>query len=306
VTPRTPAGLAASVRQRLLDRAKARGEDYNYTLSQYAVERFLFRLSRSVHRDRFVLKGARLFCLWSENPHRATWDLDLLGRGGSIPEVAAAVSEICATPVEDDGLEFDTTSVQGEAIREGQEYEGVRTRLLARLGAARIPVQVDVGFGDAVTPAPRLEIFPGALAQPRARVLAYCREAVVAEKLEAMVALGARNSRMKDFYDIQYLAREFAFAGPPLADAVLATFRRRATPLSERTPLGLTAEFAAMPERAAQWRAFLRRGRLSGAPSLASQLDLLRAFLLPVLGAVRTERGFAERWPPGGPWRPER
>lgn len=303
MTPRRPADLAASVRQRLLDRAKARGEDYNFTLSQYGVERFLFRLSRSRHRDSFVLKGASLFWLWSETPHRATWDLDLLFRGGTIPEIETAVREICATSVEDDGLRFDPTSLRSESIRGDQEYEGVRTRLVAYLGVAKIPLQVDVGIGDAVTPAPRLEPYPSLLAQPQARVLAYSREAVVAEKLEAMVALGARNSRMKDFYDIQFLARQFAFSGPVLGRAVRATFGRRGTPLPDGVPFGLTEAFAAMPERAAQWSAFVRRSRLSGDTSLATCLELLRAFLTPLLADLEHGRPFEGLWPPGGPWR---
>jgi len=305
VTAHGPTDLAASIRQRLLNRSKARGEDYNFTLSQYAVERFLFRLSRSTHRDLFVLKGASLFCLWSDTPHRATWDLDLLGRGGTVAEVEVAVSEICATSVEDDGLRFDPASIRGEAIRDDQEYAGVRVRLVAWLGSAKVPLQVDVGFGDAVTPAPRFELYPSALAQPRARVLAYSRDAVVAEKLEAMVALGARNSRMKDFYDVYFLASRFAFSGSVLSEAVRATFRRRGTPLPDDVPFGLTEDFAAMPERAAQWRAFVRRSRLPGEASLAACLEVLRAFVAPLLTVLRGRRRFDRRWRPGGPWEPE-
>ena len=298
-----PSARSTSVRQRLLDRARARNEDYNFVLSQYAVERFLYRLSRSAHRDRFVLKGASLFWLWSGNPHRATWDLDLLGRSGSIPEIEAAVREICETTVEDDGLLFDAESVHGEAIREEQEYEGVRTRLLVHLGVAKIPLQVDVGFGDAVIPPPRFEDYPSALDHPQARVLAYSKETVVAEKFEATVALGARNSRMKDFYDLHFLATRFEFSGSVLGEAVRATFHRRGTPLPEETPFGLTEEFASMPERATQWRAFIRRGRLPDEASLASCQELIRAFLVPVLRAVRDVAGFDGLWPPGGPWR---
>ena len=182
--------------------------------------------------------------------------------GGTIPDIEKAVREICATPVEDDGLRFDPASVRGERIRDDEEYLGVRTRLVAHIGRAKIPVQVDVGIGNAVTPSPRMEVFPSALQQPQPRVLAYTREAVVAEKLEAMVALGARNSRMKDFYDLHFLAAKFEFSGRILARALAATFERRKSPIPEGIPFGLTEEFAAMPERAAQWRAFVRRGRL--------------------------------------------
>ncbi len=138
-----PVDMSASVRQRLLNRAKARGEDYNFTLSQFAIERFLYRLGVSVHKQRFVLKGATLFCLWSQEPHRATWDLDLLGRGGgTVSEIEAAVRDICSTPADDDGIRFDPSSAAGEPIREDQEYQGVRVRLVAHLGQARVPVQV--------------------------------------------------------------------------------------------------------------------------------------------------------------------
>lgn len=299
-----PVDLSASVRQRLLNRAKARGEDYNFTLSQFAIERFLYRLGVSVHKQRFVLKGASLFCLWSQESHRATWDLDLLGRGGgTVPEIEAAVRDICSTPVDDDGIHFDPTSAAGEPIREDQEYQGVRIRLVARLGQARVPLQVDVGFGDAVTPPPQIAAYPTALEQPQPHVLAYSREAVVAEKLEALVALGPRNSRMKDFYDMHSLALRFDFAGRLLAEAVAATFARRRTPIPEGVPFGLSDDFGALRERAAQWRAFLRRGRLPDGATLLELLSALRSFLVPVLDAVRSRAAFEDTWPPGGPWR---
>ncbi len=301
---RKPIDTSASVRQRLLNRAKTRGEDFNFTLSQFAIERFLYRLGVSAHKERFVLKGASLFCLWSQEPHRATWDLDLLGRGGgTVEEIEAAVRDICVTPVEDDGIHFDPNSAAGEPIREGQKYQGVRVRLVAHLGQARVPLQVDVGFGDAVTPPPRIAIYPTALEQPPPRVLAYPREAVVAEKLEALVALGPGNSRMKDFYDLHSLALRFDFAGPVLAGAVAATFARRNTPVPEGVPFGLSDDFEAVPERAAQWRAFVRRGRLQDGATLRESLSVLRGFLVPVLDAVRSHAVFEGTWPPGGPWR---
>jgi hypothetical protein len=225
-----------------------------------------------------------------------------MGPEGTIPEIEKAVREICATPVEDDGLRFDPTSLKGEAIREDQEHRGVRTRLVATMGNAKIPVQVDVGFGDLVTPSPRLETYPTALKQPQPRVLVYSREAVVGEKLEAMVALGPRNSRMKDFYDLHFLAAKFHFSGRTLAQTVRATFEHRKTQIPDGIPFGLTEEFAAMPERAAQWRALIRRGRLQAEASLSSLLRLLRSFLVPVVDAVRVSDAFRRNWPPGGPW----
>ncbi len=302
---RTPADLPASILQRLLNRARMRGEDYNFTLSQFAIERFLYRLSVSRHRERFVLKGASLFCLWSQEPHRATWDLDLLGHGGgTVPEIEAAVRDICATPVEeDDGLLFDQTSVVGDTIRDDEEYQGARVRLAAHLGRAKVPVQVDVGLGDAVVPPPKIEVYPSALGHARPHVLAYTREAVVAEKLEALVVLGPRNSRMKDFYDLHSLAQRFEFAGPLLSAAVEATFGRRRTPLPAHVPFGLTDAFSALPERPAQWRAFVRRGRLHDDVALSHVLAVLRVFLVPVMVAVRRGVAFKQLWPAGGPWR---
>lgn len=292
------------MRQRLLNRARARSEDFNFILSQFAIERFLYRLGVSVHKQRFVLKGASLFCLWGQEPHRATWDLDLLGRGGgTVEEIGAAMRDICVTRVEDDGIHFDPSSAAGEPIREGQKYQGVRIRLMAHLGQARVPLQVDIGFGDAVTPPPEIAIYPTALEQAAPRVLAYPREAVVAEKLEALIALGPGNSRMKDFYDLHSLALRFDFAGPVLAAAVAATFTRRSTPVPEGVPFGLTDDFEAMPERATQWRAFVKRGRLEHRASLRELLSVLRAFLVPVLDAVRSRAKFEATWSAGGPWR---
>ncbi len=204
--------------------------------------------------------------------------------------------------MEEDGLHFDADSVRGEEIREDQEHQGVRTRFLARIGKAKIPVQVDVGFGDVVTPPPRLVVYPTVLQHPQPRVLAYSREAVVAEKLEAMVALGARNSRMKDFYDLHYLASHFEFSGRTLTMAIRATFERRKTVSPEGIPFGLTEGFAKMPERAAQSRALVRRGRLQGRGSLGRLLALLREFFWPVLEALRLRHEFAKTLRPGGPW----
>jgi hypothetical protein len=214
-----------------------------------------------------------------------------------------AIREICATSVVDDGVRFDPESIEGEEIRADEEYQGVRIRLMAHLGDARVPVQVDIGFGDAVIPAPRIATYPTALDHPEPRVLAYSREAVVAEKLEALVSLGPRNSRMKDFYDLHFLAASFEFSGQVLSKAVQATFERRKTPVPDSVPVGLTDEFAAAPERATQWAAFIRRGRLKQKGSLAELLVLLREFLVPVLDGVHTKAGFPKSWADGGPWK---
>lgn len=295
---------AASVRARLAALARKRNVEVQLVLSEFAVERFLYRLGVSQHADRFVLKGATLLRHWSGDRGRATWDLDLLGYGPSeVAEVVTVVQELCGIPA-DDGIEFLAESARGEEIREPDEYAGVRVRLVARLAAARIPVQVDVGFGDAVSPPPTREQFPPLLDHEPPRVLVYPREAVVAEKVEAMVSLGLTNSRMKDFYDVYRLAATSEFEGATLARTIRATFERRRTPIPEGEPLVLTPGFLGAPERQTQWRAFLRRGRLEASPDASELAAALRWFLLPVLAAIASNGHFDARWKPGGPWRP--
>lgn len=294
---------AASVRQRLLNRARAEGGDFQTLLTRYVLERFLYRLGESPHRERFVVKGAMLFVLWEGDLHRTTRDLDLLGSGPSaIADVKRAVREVLAVEADDDGVAFDADTVQGDLIREEHEYEGVRVTAEARVGNARVRLKIDVGFGDAVTPEAEEATFPTLLDAPPPVLRAYPKETVVAEKLQAMVALGILNSRMKDFYDVWHLARHDAFDGPTLAEAVRATFERRGTPLPIAAPLALTDEFAADTGKQTQWRAFVRRGRLSDEAPLAEVVDGLRTFLLPVLDAARRESALDARWQPGGPW----
>jgi hypothetical protein len=300
-----PRDIAASVRQRLLDLARRRNEEFQTVLTRYGLERFLYRLAASPHADEFVLKGAMLFAVWTGEMHRATWDVDLLGRGdagaGRIQKLFAGV---CRARVEDDGLSFDEGSVRAERIREDQIYEGLRVRVAGHLGAARIQLQIDIGFGDAVRPPPRRLPFPTLLEMPAPVLKAYPREAVVAEKLQAMVALGMANSRMKDSYDLWTLATKFPFEGRVLADAVRATFTRRRTPLPADEPLALTDVFAGDAVKQVQWRAFVRRGRLRpDDPGLPAVIAALRGFLLPPIRALAAGDAFDATWAPGGPWR---
>ena len=273
------ANRIASIRQRLLDRARIRGEDFQLVLDRYAVERLLYRLSISPHRDQFLLKGALLFALWFDQPHRPTRDADLLGFGPPEPErLAALVAELCAIE-DDDGLRFDVGSMAVEPIREEAAYEGLRIRLLAFLGDARCHVQWDVGFGDAVTPAPADVDYPVMLeGMPAPRLRVYPRETVFAEKLEAIATLGIANSRMKDYFDLLALLREGAMDNPVLTEAVRATFQRRGTALPDGVPFGLTDAFATDAQKQAQWTAFLRRNRLS-APSLDTAVNEIQFFV---------------------------
>lgn len=281
--PKPVVNIAASVRQRLLDLARKRGADFQLILIQYAVERLLYRFSRSAYKDRFILKGAMLFSAWSEEPFRATRDLDFLGKGdNTVSAMTKVFSEICKIAADGDGLEFLSDKIDGEEIRDDQEYRGVRLSFEARLAGARIPVQVDIGFGDAVAPAAEMVDYPVLLDHPAPRLLAYPRETVVAEKFQSMVDLGIANSRMKDFFDIWVLALMFEFDGSRLAQGIRATFERRRTPIPVAPPLALTEEFYADRPKQIQWEAFLRKGRLKIQEKDFSKVaSLLRDFLMP-------------------------
>ena len=296
--PREPRNIGASVRARLLDRARAEGSDFQILLTRYALERLLYRLSISVHRGRFILKGAMLFVTWVTDPFRPTRDLDLLGYGDNGAEaIAETFRTICAQPVADDGVKFDVAALEAAPIREEVEYGGVRIRTSATIAGARIPIQVDVGFGDAITPAPIEINYPVLLDAPAPHLRAYPVETVVAEKFEALTTLGMANSRLKDFYDLWLIAQTFEFRQVELVEAVRRTFERRGTTLPADTPIGLSDEFAAA--WAAQWRTFLGRERMAAAPDVfADVIGDLRAFLIPLAGTADEDRV----WLPRGPW----
>ncbi len=304
MTRQKPSDLAASVRSRLYNLARERGEDSQLVATRFALERFLYRLSMSTHAERFILKGAMLFALWVDLPHRPTRDLDFLGLGEASGQgLAETVGEICATPVEPDGLLFEVESIRVEEIREAQEYPGWRVKLMAMLGVMRLPLQLDVGFGDAVTPEPVETEYPTLLSLPGPRILAYPPETVVAEKLQAMVALGLLNSRMKDFYDLWIMAGAFSFQGTVLVQAIRATFLRRGTPLPESIPSALNDEFGQDRDKAGQWRAFITRNGLpDDEGGLASVIGDLREFLLPPLRAAAKDKNLAQQWRPGKGW----
>jgi hypothetical protein len=299
------ANLGASVTARLLNQARASGDDYQTLLVAYAFERFLYRLGISPLRDRFLLKGAMLLRLWSDQPYRATRDLDLLRRGdGSLEAIAADLRAISSVPAPPDGVEFDGENIRVEAIRAEDEYGGVRAKLPASCSQARLVLQIDVGIGDSIWPKPRRQSYPTLLDSPAPDMLAYPREAVVAEKLEALVVLGDRNSRIKDFFDLHHLAASFEFDRVTLAEAVRRTFERRGTPIPDQDPLGLTPAYWSNPSRPAQVSAFARRAGLAVPDNPSRQLgDLLGSFLLPVLGDLKEGTSREGTWPPGGPWR---
>jgi hypothetical protein len=305
MSPAKKRNTGHSVFQRLLNHARTSGEDFNLLLFRYGVERLLYRLSISAHADTFILKGASLFLVWKGQNYRVTKDADLLGLGPADAEHLANVfRELCRGASDDvDGIEFMPDTVRAVPIREAQEYDSIRVTLVGLLHKARIHLQVDIGFGDAVTPAPERIEFPTLLDAPAPQLLAYTRYTMVAEKLEAMVRLGMANSRMKDFYDIWLLSRLFEFDGGTLCEAVRSTFRRRSTLLPAGLPMALTDEFRKDTQKQTQWRAFVRKSRPeSVSDDINAVIGELATFLMPIVEAARSEKRFELPWPRGGPW----
>lgn len=292
------ADRSASVLARLLNRSRSTGENYNLLLSRYVIERLLFRLSVSPHAGSFVLKGALLFALWYDTPHRPTKDADLLGFGADdVDTLRATFNAVCAIDA-DDGVRYDTETMRIAPIREDNVYGGLRMTLVAFLGSARLPVQVDIGFGDAITPSPELVTYPTLLeGMEAAQLRAYPIYTVVAEKFHAMVELGINNSRMKDFFDLAVIARTSELNGSTLVDALRATFGRRGTTLPASTPIALTQEFAADPVKGKQWRAFVSKAGVQ-ANGLEDVIGALDAFLRPPIDAAAGGLSFDSKWSP--------
>jgi predicted nucleotidyltransferase component of viral defense system len=300
---RAATNLPASVRQRLLNLAHENRQDFGMLLTKYALERFLYRLSVSQHRDSFVLKGALLLQLWTSEIYRPTRDLDLLGQATGLAKGYRKVfADVCGEKVEGDGLTFLAETIRIEKIRDEEGYQGIRVLLEARLANARIPLQIDVGFGDVITPEPVEVEYPTMLGFPIAKMRAYPKETVVAEKFEALIKLGMANSRMKDFYDLWVMARRFEFRGAVLAEALSATFERRKTALPASRPLAFMPEFSASPAKQTQWRAFLRKSGLEADASLKDVTNAMNEFLMPVVEGILRRRTIPSFWRPGGPW----
>jgi hypothetical protein len=295
--------LGASVRQRLLNQSRAQGRPFQELLQYFAMERFLYRLAQSPYADRFMLKGALLLMAWRSPVSRPTIDIDLAGRtSNEVDHIAELVGTVCAVVTEPDGIEFDRASIEASRIKEDADYEGVRVKFQALLARARVPMQIDIGFGDVVVPGPTKVEYPTLLDFPAPVLNAYPRETVVTEKLEALTALGLLNSRMKDYYDLALLGRMYSFEGPPLMEAIIATFRHRRTNI-EAEPIGLTDSFYTDPARMIQWRAFIRRSRfVEESGELERLVGEIRQFALPVLAAAIAGDAFKKRWQPGGPW----
>ncbi|MCC6446019.1 MAG: nucleotidyl transferase AbiEii/AbiGii toxin family protein [Armatimonadetes bacterium] len=295
----------ASLQQKLRNHAKATGEEVALVLTRYVIERFLYRLSLAPDRDRFILRGATLFPLWTADPHRATRDIDLLASGDSTPEaMRAMLTAVCAQDVPEDGIAFLPETLHLEARFEGRVYRGLHVEMMTALGTARPRLEIDIAFGEAVVPPPQEVELPVLLGMPAPRLWTYQRETVVAEKCEAMVSLGIPNTRMKDFYDLWVLSRTFPFEGPRLCDALRATFTRRHTGFpAGGLPAALTEAFIEDATKERQWRGFVGKTALrKEADALPQVIAALRAFLQPPLEALAERRPFDRHWSPDGHW----
>jgi predicted nucleotidyltransferase component of viral defense system len=288
----------------LRNRAREKGEDVRFVLQRYAGERFLHRLGRSAHRERFVLKGATLFGLWGSSLYRPTRDLDFTGYGPATKDaVLECFREVCGVAVEEDGLDFDARTLRAQEIREAANYDGIRVRFLAWLGNSRIEMQVDIGFGNAIHPGTVEVEYPTLLGGEAPRIRAYPMESVIAEKFEAMVVLGERNSRMKDFYDVFVLASTFEFELETLAGAVGATFRQRKTQLGARLPAALGGRFYEDGARARLWQAYRTKNDLPGVPLEFTQVgEMVGSLLTRVWERLTREDKQSSRWRAAGPW----
>jgi len=298
-----PKNVPASIHRRLLNKARESGRPFNELLQYFAMERFLYRLTRSRHANAFILKGGLMLTVWKAPSSRPTMDIDLLGRtANDVSTLVVIFRELCEQDVEPDGLAFDASSVTGEVITEDAAYEGVRIRCRGSLGPAQVTLQIDVAFGDVIVPQPEFNDWPTILDLPAPRLRGYSRESTIAEKLEAMVRFGVVNSRLKDFFDIWLLSRQFDFDGETLSAAIGATFASRQSTIPA-LPVGLSTIFGEDQARARQWREFVRRNRLGSAPEeFAAVIVSVADFLTPVTDALASGRSFSAIWHAPGPW----
>lgn len=288
--------IAASVRARLKNKAQETDTEFQTMLIRFGNERLLYRLSQSEYKTRFLLKGATLFAVWTGEPHRPTKDMDLLGFGNfDIPTLENIFREICGIDG-GDGLEFRADSIKGTEIRADKIYQGIRITLQAFLDGAKIPLQIDIGFGDAVTPSAETKTLETILDLPRPRLKIYPKETVVAEKFEAMVKLGIGNSRMKDFWDVQFLIRNFDFDGALLQKAIRATFAARETVFPQTLPIALTDAFVENAAVAADWKGFIRRGKITADTDFREVIESLRGFFAPLVEAESRNADFERHW----------
>lgn len=270
------------------------------------MERLLYRLSESDFADTFVLKGALLFMIWEpQYQRRTTMDIDLLGFTYNSPDhLEKIIKAVCSTEVENDGLVFDTENINIQRIKEDADYEGVRIRTAALLEKSRIPIQIDVGFGDALVPDDIVARMPTLLDFPAPELRCYHQLTVIAEKFQAMVMLGELNSRMKDFYDIWNIIQHEYIDGTELQKACVATFEKRITPFNLNDPF-FTEVFAQSADKQTQWSAFIRKqGVTETAPvSFREVTEILHKFFRPMVNSQLSNIEFTQIWSKTGHWR---
>lgn len=297
--------IEASIRARLQNKAKETNRPFSEILQYYGMERFLYRFSRSKYSDKFILKGALMFTVWQVPERRTTLDIDFLARyDNKVADIEMVMKDVCNMPVEPDGLMFDSKTVKGRKIKEDADYEGVRVKFMGFLERSRIPMQIDVGFGDIIYPKPKIIDYPIILDFPKPHLKGYPAESVVSEKFEAMVKLGLLNSRMKDFYDIWLMMRQFDFNGSNLSEALKRTFEHRKTLFPQSKPLFAEEIYDEKSDRQTLWKAFLKKGDIRHVPEkLAITAKDIEEFLIRPLNAINKGQGFEEEWKAPGPWK---
>ena len=297
--------MQASVRAQLQNKAKQTNRPFAEILQYYGMERFLYRFSKSQYARQFILKGALMFTAWNIPQRRTTLDIDFLARfDNQVSSIEKVIKDICKVMVESDGLVFDPETVRGQRIKEDADYEGVRVKFVGFLERARIPMQIDIGFGDIVYPRPKMFNYPVILNLPKPHTEGIPLESVVSEKFEAIVKLGLLNSRMKDFYDIWLMMRQFDFDGMNLAVALKKTFEHRKTELPYGRPLFAEEIYDDKSDRQILWNAFLIKGDINHAPDkLYETAKAMEKFLIKPLDAIYKGREFKKTWKAAGPWK---
>jgi predicted nucleotidyltransferase component of viral defense system len=296
--------ISASVHQRLLNKARESGRPFNELFQYFSMERFIYRLSKTPHVQKFVLKGALMFTAWNIQATRTTKDIDFLGKlENSVDTMVSIMRDTCNQTVEPDGMSFDPDSVTCNPIIEDAIYEGIRVFIRGNLGKSRIVLQLDVGFGDVVFPSELDVKYPTILDFPAPTLKGYSQESMIAEKFQAMIKLGELNSRMKDFYDIWLLSKQFDFNGHILAEAITKTFKIRRTEIPAQ-PSVFKKSFSEDQARDTQWRAFLRKTvSASTSHSFYEVMIDIKSFLVPVSSAIVSQESFKKTWKAPGPWK---
>ena len=297
--------IEASIKARLKNKAQETNRPFAEVMQYYGMERFLYRFSKSKYADKFILKGALLFAVWQIPERRTTLDIDFLARlDNEVVAIEKVMKDVCDTSVDPDGLIFNPQTVKGMKIKEDADYEGVRVKFTGFLDRTRIPMQIDVGFGDIVYPKPKVIDYPVILDFPKPHLNGYPQESVISEKFEAMIKLGLLNSRMKDFYDIWLMTRQFEFKGANIASAIKKTFNNRKTDIPNKKPLFADEIYDEKSDRQTLWNAFLKKGDIQHAPeNLSTTARKIEQFLIKPLNAIWEKQVFDKEWKSAGPWK---